>query len=150
MVKLKFNDNRKQITDDLESRFLDGEKLTREDISREYMPNKKLHQDIIAAQVERWLVAVKLRIKRKYNRKFGCLNELGQFGLPSTEAEYRFLINQKYILTKNITDSASFTVQEAQAQGLLETQVSTRRLSSPVVIDGEPLEELRARAYSNQ
>lgn len=79
---------------DLEARFLDGERLTTEQILRQYFKPKNYLEGLQdKATVKGYLGTLKKRFSTAHNNTwFGCLNELGHYGIPNNFEEFRFSI----------------------------------------------------------
>lgn len=81
---------------DLEARFLDGERLTSEQILVQYFESKNYLEGLQdKVTVKNYINTLKNRFSVAHNGLwFGCINELGQFGIPETYDEFRYCIER--------------------------------------------------------
>lgn len=70
-------------------------------------------------QVRAWMGSLKRRFWVAHHVWFGCLNDLGQFGICETEAEYRYSLTRYFSFIKGNIVRAVALKGEAQEKGLL-------------------------------
>ena len=111
----------REIVSELEARFLDGEKLTIDQIIKDKFnePTTVISHLQAQAQVRSWLNALKQRFTKIHRLWFGNLNDLNQYGICQTEAEYRYVLTRYYNLAKGILSRTVQVKNEASNAGLL-------------------------------
>ena len=132
----------KQVIAELESRFIDGERLTIDEIVKEYFDTKSFMNHLQAQKVVRgWINGLKSKFTKKYELWFGSINDLGQFGIANTEAEFRFAGIRYYQNIKGNVKRATQLVREGQSKGLLPGRLPQNTFQVTSLI---PLEETTA------
>lgn len=111
----------KDIVNDLETRFMDGERLTIDNIIDEYIVGvgSVLGRMQAIHTTKNWIQTLKKRFTKTHNLWFGNLNDENQYGLPATEAEYKYSMTQYYIRIKGVMMRAVQLKNEAASAGLL-------------------------------
>lgn len=69
--------------------------------------------------VRNWLSTLKRRFWTAHHVWFGVLNDLGQYGICETEAEYRYSLTKYFSFIKGNINRAVALKGEAQEKGLL-------------------------------
>lgn len=84
--------------------------------------------------VKNWLTSLKGRFRNIHHVWFGNLNDLGQYGVCITEAEYRYSLTKYFTLIKGSVVRAVQLKNEATGKGLLESgfQDQTFMLPAPI------------------
>ena len=130
----------KVLLSDLRLRFTDGEKLSVDDIIKDYFSPKTAYSYLIAkAKVRGWLGLIKRQFKFRYGIWFGSLDDDGNFGILSTEAEVRFALMRAYRYVKGSVAGATLLVGDADEKGLLPDGLKRERflLTRPVEEEDE-------------
>lgn len=137
MIKINDKKRSKETLESLESRFLDGERLTVEEIIKEYLKDTNTVSYLLSREkAKRWLIVLKNRFWNIHHLWFGNLNNLGQYGLPQTEAEYRYGLLRYYAFVKGNIIRAIHLREEATGKGILIGQIKDTPFFLP-----EPLVE---------
>ena len=119
----------REVVAELEARFLDGERFTVESLIKEFFEAGNYLGALQAkAKVKGWLTSLKNTFTRKHGLWFGNLNELNEYGLCQTEAEYIYVITRYYNFTKGLVGRAVQARNEASSKGLLTAGQEILRL----------------------
>lgn len=140
VVTIKINVNNRgksrELVAELEARFMDGERFTIEQLIKEYFNTENYMGALQAkARVQGWLNSLKSTFTKKHGLWFGSLNELGEYGLCQSEAEYRFVITRYYNYAKGVVLRAVQVRNEASGKGLLSA--GNEMLQLPKIISEE-------------
>lgn len=120
----------------MEARFLDGERFSVDDIISEYLKaNNTVHYLLAKDQVRRWLGTLKRRFWTIHHVWFGNINDVGQYGICETEAEYRYSLIRYYSFIKGNIVRAVALKGEAQSKGLLPSGITDKQFLLPSPID---------------
>jgi len=107
------------ILDKLENKFAKGYKFTVEEIIKEYFSPKNPFGHLMAERrVRSWMAQMKKRFSM-VKKSFGCLDELGNYGVPTTEEEGRYIMIRYYNLEKGINVNARKTMIDLADRKLL-------------------------------
>ena len=110
----------KVILEDLEARFLEGERLTIEGIIKEYFNTNNTLQYMNARDtVRQYLHTLKPRFTKTHDLWFGSINDLGEFGICLTKAEYTYTITRYFAFIRGNVVRTNQLGQEAMGKGLL-------------------------------
>lgn len=134
------------MVDELEARFMEGERLTIEEIVREYFSTTNMIAAYRAQGIVRgWINSLKTRFTRTAGLWFGNLNDQGQFGLCETEAEYRYVITRYYNFAKGVMGRTLQVRNEAVAKGSLKEGLTEERYFLPKLIPTEEPEKSKRK-----
>lgn len=137
MIKIaKQNNKSTEIISELEARFLEGERLSVNEIVGEYLKSTSTVNYLLGRdQVKSWLSRLKKRFWTAHHVWFGCLNDLGQFGICDTEAEYRYSLTRYFSFIKGNIIRAVALKGEAVDKGMLLNDFKNQSflLPSPIV-----------------
>lgn len=129
----------RKIIQDLVQRFLAGEKMPIRQIVTEYFkPKTELNYIRSDARARSWMQSVKRTLKQEHGvRDFGCLDEDGNFGIATVEEETKFVLNDRFALSKGINENIRGFAEDAIARGTLPApKVTQERLDTPHVLIG--------------
>ena len=136
----KININRKKSREyiqDLEDRFLKGEKLTVEDIVEEYFkPQSPFDYLMVKKRVRNWITSVK-RIFRREGVWFGNLDDEGRYGLISSMEEAAFAMIRYYRFVKGNINNANMLARDAKLKGFLPENIKEERMLLSNIIKEE-------------
>lgn len=135
-MKINLNNRKKslEVVSELEARFMDGERFTIEQLIKEYFQAENYMGALQAkGKVTGWLNSLKRTFTNKHGLWFGNLNELGEYGLCNSEAEYRYVITRYYNYAKGVVLRAVQVRNEASGKGLLKA--GNEMLQLPKIIN---------------
>lgn len=137
----------KELLEELRQRFLDGEKMSVEDIVSDYFDPKNPFNYLQAKEVTRsWMSLLKQQFRQRHGLWFGNLDDQGNYGFVTTEAEVRYAMTKYYNFMKGVATNASFLAQEARTKGLLPEGVRHERITVSRLRLEEGDEEVTATA----
>ena len=109
-----------EIIAELEARFLEGERLSIEQIVAEFIKSTSTMSFLMGReQVRNWLSTLKKRFWTTHHLWFGRLNDLNQYGICDTEAEYRFSLTKYFNFIKGNLTRAVALKGEASEKGFV-------------------------------
>lgn len=120
----------------MEARFLDGERLTTTQIVNEFIKaSNTINYMLGRDSVRSWLSTLKRRFWVAHHVWFGCLNDLGQYGICETEAEYRYSLTRYFSFIKGNIIRAVALKGEAQNKGLLLSEFQNKSFLLPAPVE---------------
>lgn len=112
--------NPSEVLNDLEERFSGGERLAVVDIMHEYLSPGTGFKKYAAERVVRgWIQTLKNRFKSKHGLYFGCVDDMGNFGIALNRGDYAFILNSYYKQAQSIVKTAFDVKREAQNRQML-------------------------------
>jgi len=128
----------KAIISILEQEFLDGEKYSIQQLLVRFFNLKTVVNALVAERkVRGWIHTLKDSMYRKHGVMFGCVNNLGQYGLAQNEAEYRYIGTTRYTFTKGILDRTQKYMKEAVSNGFLRGSIEEEKVLLPHLKNGK-------------
>ncbi len=123
---------RKALLNKLEERFM-TEYITIPEMAMElFQPKQELASIIAQARVRNLFLSLKYRFTKK-GIWFGCVDDVGHYGIMTEESHSRFVVTQYYKRMKGIAIRASQASTEAHLNGLLP-KTKSEKLIIPSVI----------------
>lgn len=120
----------------MEARFLEGERFTINQIVSQFLKTSSTINYMLGRDsVKGWLTTLKRRFWVVHHLWFGCLNDLGEYGICDTEAEYRYSLTRYFSFIKGNIVRAVALRNEATDRGLLLAEFKNQSflLPAPVV-----------------
>lgn len=134
----------REILAELEARFLDGERLSIGNIVTEYLQSSSTLNYLLGKDsVKRWLTTLKRRFWVAHHVWSGNLNDLGQYGICDTEAEYKYSLIRYFSFIKGNVTRAVQLRDEAVNRGLLLKDFKQQTFLLPGPIIEEKVKEKR-------
>ena len=121
---------------ELEARFLEGEKLTTNEIVTKYLKGGSTVNYLLSRdKVRHWLSTLKRRFKVAHQVWFGCLDDLGRYGICSNDSEFRYGLTRYFSFIKGNLVRANALKNEATEKGFLLGEFKNQAflLPAPVV-----------------
>lgn len=119
----------KEVIEDLQGRFLDGDKLTIEEIMKEYFSTSNaFNYLVIKGKIRSWLSNIKRHFRNTEGLWFGSLDENGHYGLITSIEEATFAMIRYYKFVKGNIASANFLSKDAEQKGILPKGLVRERM----------------------
>ena len=88
-------------------------------------------------KIRGWLGSLKRRFWVSHHIWFGCLNDLGEFGICETEGEYRYSLTRYFSFIKGNIVRAIGLKNEAAEKGLLWKEFTNKAFLLPAPVKEE-------------
>jgi len=117
---------------ELLGRFHDQERISIDVAIDEFLEPKTTYAYLLAQKKMRGIFSTIKRNLMKQGIVFGCINEDGEFGIPTAEEEHSFYILNSYKLMKGISKNTSRFVGSAKRHGYLkDSKKETLEITKP-------------------
>lgn len=121
-IRLNNSKASREAVQDLYERFLMGEKITIKQVVDDYFAPRETYAYLQARmKATRWMQLLKKRYKKNEGVWFGCVDDRGHYGIPETQAEYRYPMTRYYTFTKGVLQRAQDLNHVAQVKGILQS-----------------------------
>ena len=131
-----------EVISELEARFLEGEKLTTNEIVTEYLKGGSTVNYLLSRdKVRQWLSTLKRRFWVAHQVWFGCLDDLGKYGICSTDSEFRYSLTRYFSFIKGNLVRAQALKGEAKEKGFLIGEFKDRAFMLPAPVVEKKKEE---------
>ena len=123
---------RKEIVNKLYIRFSEYQRMTVDNLVTELFEPKDTYTYIKGKEKVKSIISSLKRRFMSEGKFFGSVDDVGNFGLPTTEFEYKYIVTEYYGFTKGMIFRASFAATEGKDKGLLKP--SNERVLVPVIL----------------
>lgn len=131
-VKFKSREESKQILEEMQQDFLEGDRATVQNLVHRYFSPKNSIEFMIGEKAVRvWLLTLKRRF-RKDGMYFGNIDDLGNYGICLDKHDYAYVFDILHKQAKGLVQTAVELKREAQSKGLLPEGTSVRLLAFDV------------------